>query len=358
LLQDGIQGLLGGSTRPIASDVTRTVGEVPIVRVNHLASVCRTSELFIKLECCNPGGSIKEKNAVYLVDLAEREGWLKPGGTIVESSSGNFGLGLAIVGAARGYHVIIVIDEKTTGPFRRMLAAYGATLATVPSDVVDAAGSMQKARMAKAREIAATVPGAWYPCQHENPHNPDAHAFYTAREIEASFGDSLDALVVGVSTAGQFMGVARYLHPRYPALRLVGVDVEGSAIMGAPRKPYKMTGVGLSFAPPNLDYSLLDRAYVVPEAVAYSTCHALARREGLLLGASTGAIVAAGLRLAAELPVGSRILMINPDSGDRYLETVYDTDWLADNGFALLSGDALEAAVMAMQSVQPGVARV
>lgn len=331
---------------PPAADITRCVGQVPVVRLNRVSSVCASHECFLKLESCNPGGSIKEKNAVYLVEKAESEGALLPGGTIIESSSGNFGVGLAMVGAARGYRVVIVIDHKTTPPFRRMLAAYGAETVELPPDAVDAAGSMQKARIAKARELAQRIPGAWYPCQHTNPDNPDAHAQFTAREIEASFGDTLDAVVVGVSTAGQFMGLARYLRQRQPHLQLVAVDVQGSVILGAPAAPYKMTGVGLSFVPPVLDYRHIAAGYVVDERLAYSMCHALARREGLLLGASTGAIVAAGLAYAKQNPQRRRVLMINPDRGDRYLETIYDAMWLEQHGFApLMQAHEMEEAV-------------
>lgn len=331
---------------PPAPDVTRCIGQVPVVRLNRVGSPCRTHECFLKLESCNPGGSIKEKNAVYLVDRAEVDGELLPGGTIVESSSGNFGIGLAMVGAARGYRVIIVIDHKTTPPFRRMLAAYGAETVELPPDVVDASGSMQKARIAKARELAATIPGAWYPCQHMNLDNPNAHVEFTAREIEAAFGDTLDAIVVGVSTAGQIMGLVRHLRERQPHLQFVAVDVQGSVILGAPAAPYKMTGVGLSFVPPSLEYGQIDAGYVVDERLAYSMCHALARREGLLLGASTGAIVAAGMAYALQNPHRRRVLMVNPDRGDRYLETVYDATWLESHGFApLMDADEMEAAL-------------
>ncbi|HLP89316.1 MAG TPA: cysteine synthase family protein [Nostocaceae cyanobacterium] len=334
-----------------AVDVTEAIGNVPIVKLKNISNFCLVSECFLKLESCNPGGSIKEKNAVYLVRLAEEQGLLQPGGTIVESSSGNFGVGLAMVGAVRGYQVIIVVDAKTPPPFRRMLKAYGAELVDVPLDQADETGSMQKARMKRAKELATTIPGAWYPCQHLNPGNTEAHSYYTAREIEAHFGDELDAVVVGVSTAGQIMGIARYLKSRFPKLCIVGVDVVGSVIMGTPAKPYKMTGIGLSFFPPNLDLALLDRAYVVPEDLAYSVCHVLARREGLLLGASTGAIVAGGLHLAGELGAGARILMINPDRGDRYLETVYDTDWLDSHGFSLKQGESLDDAIASLTPV-------
>lgn len=334
-----------------AADVTEAIGNVPIVKLKNISPVCRVSECLLKLESCNPGGSIKEKNAVYLVTRAEEEGLLVPGGTIIESSSGNFGVGLAMVGAVRGYRVMIVVDAKTPPPFRRMLKAYGAELVDVPLHEADESGSMQKARMKKAQELAAIIPHAWYPCQHLNPLNTEAHSYYTAREIAAHFGSDLDAVVVGVSTAGQIMGIARYLRSQFPKIRIVGVDVLGSVIMGKPAKPYTMTGIGLSFFPPNLDLSLLDRAYVVPEDLAYSVCHILARREGLLLGASTGAIVAGGLHLARELGAGARILMINPDRGDRYLETVYDSDWLERHGFTLKQGEHLDNAISSLTPV-------
>jgi 2,3-diaminopropionate biosynthesis protein SbnA len=332
-------------------DVTHAVGSVPTVALHRVSRVCQNHSCFLKLESCNPGGSIKEKNAVYLVDRAEEDGKLRPGGTIVESSSGNFGIGLAMVGAARGYRVIIVVDAKTQPPMRRMLKAYGAELVDVPASEADQNGSMQRARMRKALELFETVPGAWYPCQHLNPQNSDAHYFYTAQEIVASFGGSLDAVVVGVSTAGQIMGIARFLRGMFPAVKIVGVDVAGSVILGGPPNPYKMTGIGLSFFPPNLDLGLLYCGYSVTERVAYSVCHALAATEGLLLGASTGAIVAAGLRLAASLGPGSRVLMVNPDRGDRYLETVYDSEWLAKNDFSILRGDALERSIMSLEAL-------
>ena len=178
--------------------------------LNRIHPLCQDHHLYLKLESCNPGGSIKEKNAAYLVDEAERLGLLKPGGTIVESSSGNFGIGLAIVGATRGYRVMIVIDAKTTPTIRRMLAAYGAELVEVPLSAADAQGSMQVARMQKAQELTQNIPGAWYPCQHNNPSNTEAHAIWTAREIEAAFQGAPDAIVIGVSTAGQLGGISRY----------------------------------------------------------------------------------------------------------------------------------------------------
>lgn len=335
----------------LSADVTEALGRVPIVRLNRLGDVCRRHELYLKLESCNPGGSIKEKNAAFLVRWAEASGLLRPGGTIVESSSGNFGIGLAMIGAARGYRVVIVIDAKTPPAVRRMLAAYGCEIEEVPPSAADAHGSMQAARMRKAASLARRISGAWYVCQHRNPLNPLAHSEYTAREIDAAFDPPPDAVVVGISTAGQVMGLARYFRRRRPGVRLVGVDVAGSAILGTPRHPYKMTGLGLSFAPPAFKPEVLDRAYSVTDQLAFSVCHALARREGLLLGASTGAIVAAGLAYAAASAEPKRIVMVNPDRGERYLETVYDPAWLARQGVEPLAGGALNAAVRDLRPV-------
>lgn len=332
--------------------ITDAIGLTPIVRLNRISPLCLTRDCWIKLESCNPGGSIKEKNAVYLVDQAEARGQLKPGGTIIESSSGNFGVGLAIVGAARGYRVIIVIDAKTTPFFRRLLKAYGAETIEVKQSEVDASGSMQKARMKKAQSLALEIPDAWYPCQHLNPENPTAHQYYTAHEIEDAFGNTLDALVVGVSTAGQIMGLAHHFKYKSPKTKIIGVDVTGSVIFGGPPKPYKMTGVGLSFLPPNLDYQLLHAGYIVDESLAYSVCHALAKREGILLGASTGAIVAAGLHCAKMLGPKANILMINPDRGDRYLETIYDNSWIDNNGFTLMDDDKINSAIDELKPVR------
>lgn len=327
-------------------DWTEAVGNVPIVRLQRLAAIFETRECYLKLESCNPGGSIKEKNAVWLVREAEKSGALKQGGTIVESSSGNFGLALAMIGALRGYRVLIVVDAKATPAARKMLRAHGAELVEVTLEMIEKHGTRHKARIATATELSQTLPGAWYPCQHHNPLNPNAHSEYTAREIASAFPGGLDALVVGVSTGGQLSGLSRHLLKVYPGLRIVAVDVQGSVIIDGQAGNYQMTGLGLSFRPPNLDYQSIHSAYVMPERLAYSSCHALARREGLLMGASTGAIVAAGVHLAHQMAPGSRICMIGPDRGDRYLDTLYDEEWLARNQFSITAPDRLEADIL------------
>jgi cysteine synthase len=337
----------------IAQDFTQAIGSVPIVRLNQVSPQCQQHHLYLKLESCNPGGSIKEKNAICLVNQAEATGLLQPGGTIVESSSGNFGIALAMVGAVRGYQVKIVIDTKTSSTMRRMLSAHGAELVEVPLSAADSNGSMQVARMERAKAVAENIPGAWYPCQHLNPRNPDAHEIYTAREIELAFNGAPDAIVIGVSTAGQIAGISRYFKQRYPNTKIIGVDVAGSAVFGTPKSPYKMTGLGLSFVPPNFDPSLLDVAYTVSDRMAFSFCHQIAQREGLLLGASTGAILAGGLAYAqANSDRHLSILMLNPDRGDRYLETVYNQDWLQANQIELFSKQQLEVEVRALAPIK------
>jgi cysteine synthase len=336
---------------PLLADVTQALGMVPIVRLNRLDPLCQTHALYLKLESCNPGGSIKEKNAAYLVAQAEQRGILPPGGTIVESSSGNFGVGLAMVGAAKGYRVMIVIDAKTSLTFRRMLLTYGAELVEVPLSAADAHGSMQVARMQQAQTLADRIPGAWYVGQHRNPNNPTAHAEHTAREIEAAFDGAPAAIVVGVSTAGQLGGLGQFFRSRYPQTRIIGVDVAGSAIFGTPRHPYKMTGLGLSFVPPNFSPAHLDAAYSITDRLAFSVCHALAQQEGLLLGASTGAIVAAALADVQQQTTPQRMLLLNPDRGDRYLDTVYNPDWLVEQGICLHQGPELNQTIRALQPV-------
>jgi cysteine synthase A len=336
---------------PLFEDVTEAVGIVPIVRLNRISSLCQHHDLYLKLESCNPGGSIKEKNAAYLVRDAEQRKLLKTGGTIVESSSGNFGIGLAIVGAARGYRVKIVIDAKTSPTIRQILQAYGVELVEVPMSAADAQGSMQVARMQEAQALAEEIPGAWYPCQHKNPVNPEVHTVSTSREIEAAFGGAPDVIAIGVSTAGQLSGISRFFRHYYPETRIIGIDVAGSAIFGMPRHPYKMTGLGLSFVPPNFDAKMIDVAYCVDDRLAFSVCHALAQKEGLLLGASTGAIVAAALADAQHYDREQRMLLLNPDRGDRYLETVYSSDWLTKQQIKLYRDNELIQMIQSLKSI-------
>lgn len=318
-------------------DVSQAIGQVPMVKLQRLHPIVTKQNALLKLESCNPTGSIKDKNAAYLINLAESRGLLTPGGTIVESSSGNFGIGLAAIGAARGYKVTIVVDSKTSSTMKRLLKAYGARLEEVPLSMADKNGSMQKARMNHAKSIASRIRGSYYPCQHLNPDNPSAHFLYTGKEILQGIHGELDAVVVGISTAGQITGLARYLRIYSPKTSIIAVDVAGSVALGAPAHPYKMTGLGLSFTPPNLDTDLITAGYTISDQLAFSMCHLMAQKEGMLLGASTGAIVAGGIAYMQTQPPGRTVLMINPDRGDRYLDTVYNDQWLEKHDIRILN---------------------
>ncbi|CAM3871264.1 cysteine synthase family protein [Vibrio aquimaris] len=336
----------------VANSISEAVGNVPFIKLNRVHTLCQSNDFYIKMDSCNPTGSIKDKNAAFLIDQAEKKGLLKPGGTIIESSSGNFGMSLASIGASKGYQIIIVIDAKTPPPVIKMLNAYGAKLEEVPLCLADSAGSMQKARMAHAKKLADKIPNSFYPCQHLNPDNPLAHYYYTAFEIANAFPNLPDAIVIGISTAGQLSGVARYFRRHSPRTKIIAVDVAGSGIFGRPRHPYKMTGLGLSFVPPAFNSSDIDYAYNVTDNMAFSMCHQMGKKEGLLLGASTGAIISAGLAYIMQQNVKrEKIVLINPDRADRYLDTVYNPDWLAHSKISLYNDRQLDTHIKQLDPV-------
>ncbi|MBL7665792.1 MAG: cysteine synthase family protein [Bacteriovoracaceae bacterium] len=330
------QNYLQSNHGPVYKNVSEALGHVPFVRLNRTHYHCQRHDIFMKLECANPGGSLKEKNAAYMISKAEEMGLLKPGGTIIESSSGNLGIGLAMIGNSRGYQVKIVIDAKTSESIKLLLQAYGAELIEIDQKYCDANGSMQIARMQKAQQLAEEIPNAWYVCQHLNPMTPYAHYYTTAPEIHRAFPGGVDAIVVGVSTGGQIAGISKYFREHFPQTKLIGVDVKGSAIFKTPRHSYKMTGLGLSFTPPAFQESLVDEAYVVADELAFSYCHIMARQEGLLLGSSTGALLAAGLAYLSKAGSPKKIVIVAPDSGGRYLDTIYNQAWLKKENISLM----------------------
>lgn len=332
-------------------DLSEAHGSVPVVQLKRLCHEVETHTVLMQLESCNPTGSIKDKNAAYLLNLAESRGDLGPGGTVIESSSGNFGIALAAIGASRGYDVIIVVDPKTSPAMKRMLKAYGATLEEVQLSSGDEHGNMQRARMARAQELASSIPGAYYPCQHLNPDNPSAHYLHTGPDLLRLAHPQPDAVVVGVSTSGQLTGLARYLEIHSPSTKIIAVDVAGSVVLGAPAHAYLMTGLGLSFVPPNYSEHEVHMGFTVADALAFSACHMLAQTEGLLLGASTGAILVAALAYLHTRTEPETIVLLNPDRGDRYMETVYDEDWLAAKGLPKLSRREVVASARRLQPV-------
>lgn len=289
------------------------------------------ARLVAKWERGNPGGSVKDRPALHLVETAERRGLLRPGGTIIESSSGNFGLSLAMIGAARGYRVVVLVDPKATPANLKALAAYGAEVIVVTEK--DDTGSYHKTRISHANELASQTPGAFRPDQCFSLGNGDAHLLTTGPEITADVGDPA-LLIATVSTGGTLGGLSRYFRGRGSATRCVGVDAEGSRIFGGEPGPYFVPGLGLGWTPANLDLDLLDSAFKLPSELVFQACRALARHEGVLAGASSGAVYLVALHFALQLDASDTVLAMLPDSGDRYLDTVFDSMWLAERGLS------------------------
>lgn len=309
-------------------NVLDAVGMTPMLRLERLCP-SDSGQLFGKWEGLNPGGSIKDRPARTLVQEAINCGLLKPDGVIVESTSGNFGIALAMIGAVLGHRVVIVVDPKLPPAHRRVMQAYGAELVEVTEP--DASGGYFESRLAMANRLAQEIDGAFRPDQHFSLMNASAHYRETGPEIFAQMQDRIDYLVVAVSTAGQLRGLAEYVRQHAPATRIVGVDAEGSGAFGGTRHAYLQSGIGLAWPPTNLDLQLVDLLYRVGDREAFATCRHLARTEGVLAGSSSGSVAFTGLQLAQRFP-DARVVCVLSDTGQRYLETVYDDDWVRDRG--------------------------
>jgi cysteine synthase len=294
-----------------ASSVLATIGGTPHIRV---ARLFPDSEVWIKSERTNPGGSIKDRIALAMVEAAEANGQLQPGGTIIEPTSGNTGVGLAMVAAVKGYKLVLVMPESMSIERRQLAKAYGATV-----DLTAREKGM-KGAIARAQELLAETPGAWTPQQFENPVNVDIHVQTTAREILADFPQGLDVLITGVGTGGHLTGCARVLKAHWPELKAFAVEPALSPVVsgGAPA-PHPIQGIGAGFIPANLDTSLLDGVIQVSADDAKHYARRSAREEGLLVGISSGATLAAIAAKIKDLPSGSRVLGFNYDTGERYL---------------------------------------
>lgn len=298
---------------PIVDDVTQLIGHTPMVRLRRLPEP-GSAELCLKLESFNPGGSVKDRAALFMIRAAEAEGRLRPGSLIVEPTSGNTGIALAMVAAARGYRALIVMPEGASRERVQLLRAYGAEVVLSP----DEEGMSGAVRVA--REIAESTPGAFLPQQFENPHNPEAHRRTTAPEILEATGGRLDAFVAAAGTGGTLTGTGQELRRHLPDLLVVTVEPAGSPVLsgGEPGRS-RIPGLGPGFIPPVLDRSVYDRIVDVSDEEAWQTTRRLAREEGLLCGPSSGAVVFAALRVARELGPGKRVVVVAPDTGERYL---------------------------------------
>jgi cysteine synthase len=293
-----------------AENIIQLIGNTPTIRINNIFE--GSAEVWAKLEKQNPGGSIKDRIALSMIEDAEEKGLVKAGDTIVEPTSGNTGIGLAMVGAAKGYKVILVMPESLSIERRRLITAYGAKLVLTPKE-----GGMNAA-IEKAEEIVLTQ-NAWMPMQFKNPANPDVHARTTAQEIIADFPGGFDALVTGVGTGGHISGMARILKQQFPNLKVYAVEPKGSAVIsGEEPGPHGIQGIGAGFIPDILDRKLLDAQIQVSKEDAYRYARAAARKEGIFMGISSGASFAAVQQVQNEFSY-KRILTFVYDTGERYL---------------------------------------
>jgi len=293
-------------------NILQTIGNTPHVRIQRLFGP--SAQVWIKSERSNPGGSIKDRIALAMVEEAERTGQLRPGGTIIEPTSGNTGIGLALVAAVKGYQLILVMPESMSMERRRLMLAYGARFDLTPRE------KGMKGAIERAQELVASTPGAWMPQQFENPANVAIHMQTTAQEILADFPEGLDALITGVGTGGHLTGVARVLKAQFPRLKVFAVEPSASPVIsgGAPA-PHPIQGIGAGFVPKNLDTALLDGVIQIDAEPAREYARRAAREEGMLVGISSGATLAAIAQKLPDLPAGAKVLGFCYDTGERYL---------------------------------------
>ena len=293
-------------------NVLQTIGNTPVIRINKLFG--STHNVYVKSERSNPGGSIKDRIALAMVEDAEKSGALKPGATIIEPTSGNTGVGLALVAAVKGYKLILVMPDSMSIERRRLMLAYGASFDLTPRE------KGMKGAIARAQELAEQTPGAWIPQQFENPANIDVHVRTTAQEILKDFPKGVDVLITGVGTGGHISGVAQVLKAQWPQLKVFAVEPTASPVIsgGAPA-PHPIQGIGAGFIPKNLKTELLDGVIQVDAEPAREYGRRSAREEGLLVGISSGATLAAIAQKLPEIPAGSTVLGFNYDTGERYL---------------------------------------
>ena len=295
-----------------ASNVLQTIGNTPHIRINRLFGA--THQVWIKSERDNPGGSIKDRIALSMIEAAEAAGTLKPGATIIEPTSGNTGVGLAMVAAVKGYKLILVMPDSMSVERRRLMLAYGASFVLTPRE------KGMNSSIARAKELLAETPNSWMPQQFENPANIDVHVRTTAAEIAADFPNGLDALITGVGTGGHITGCAQVLKAKWPKLKVFAVEPSASPVIsGGKPSPHPIQGIGAGFIPANLHTQLLDGVIQVEAEAAREMARRSAREEGLLVGISSGATLAAIAQKLPELPAGATVLGFNYDTGERYL---------------------------------------
>jgi cystathionine beta-synthase len=309
--------------------ILQSVGKTPLVKLRRVTEGLMPP-VYAKVEAINPGGSVKDRVAIAMIAEAERRGWLRPAGTIIEATAGNTGLGLAMAASVKGYRCIFVMPDKMSSEKIALLKAYGAEVIITPTNV---APDAPESYNGVADRLTREIPGAWRPNQFTNLANPEIHYRTTGREIWEQTEGRVTVFVAGVGTGGTLSGVARYLKEQNPDVKIVGADPEGSVLSGGTPRPWKVEGIGEDFVPKTFNSQLVDEWVRVSDAESFHTARSLARREGLLVGGSSGTAVAAALRFAQRLTAEHLVVALCADTGRNYLSKFFDDTWLAENHF-------------------------
>ena len=339
-----------------ADNVVELIGHTPLVRLRRVVPEATTATVLAKIEYLNPGGSVKDRIALRMVEAAEREGLLRPGGTIVEPTSGNTGVGLALVAQARGYRCVFVCPDKVSSDKLDVLRAYGAEVVVCPTGV---APDDPRSYYRVSDRLAAEIPGAWKPDQYANPHNPASHYATTGPEVWEQTEGRVTHFVAGIGTGGTITGAGRYLKEVSAGrVRVIGADPEGSVYSGGGGRPYLVEGVGEDFWPATYDPSVCDKVIEVTDRESFELTRRLAREEGLLVGGSCGMAVAAALRVAAEAGPDAVVVVLLPDGGRGYLSKIFNDDWMARYGFLAVAKDTVAGVLAGKDGTMPPLVHV